>query len=312
MRKLTAIAIALLSTAPTYAQTRDVTDSGVYSADRSGRYVRLEGRDGIVVEYLYAAPDATETSGLAVRVHEKLALTLTYAGPGQVAVAGLPKLTSVFDSQGRARTVLADGVPLAQLEYSADEFFSGISLPGRLTWTCSAPDPSHRVRQIVENARGQVVATAVVTTNGTVDGIRHGAAYEVVAEELGVDLDILTFERSPTGALTTARDERGRVAFYVVHADGADAGFSRDGRAIFYDVTLSVLGGEIAPGSDIVTSKVWEGQRGTIADHLLLTARGAVGLYAEESANGAIDSAWADAKGRLHSTVRRAAGSWRS
>ena len=305
MRTLT-VAIALLlsigSSAQTPSETREVTDRGVFITDSSGRAVRFEGLDGVVVEYLYKSADAEETSGVIVRVNEKLRLTVKYEGRREGQVAGLPKLTSVFDSEGRTVAVLADYLALARLEYTEGELFSRISLPKHFTWTCAAA-LSQRVRQSVEDARGKVVASEVVTTSMSILGIRNVRLYDAAAEELGVDLDALTYEQSPTLALTTARDAEGHVAFYIVHTDWCDVGFAANGEARFYDLELSVLGGKIPPGSDVLVSKAWEMQRGTIPDHLLLTARGRVGVYLDEAAKGAIASAWTDSEGRVHSIV---------
>ena len=299
--QLTSIAIALLLSLASHGQTLDVTDSGRFVVDASGRYVRLEGRDGVVVEYLYDAPDPTKTSGTRVRVNDKLTLTVKHTDD-EVVAAGLPRLASVFDFEGRTTTVLADGKAVAQLEYTQNGYFAAVSVPGRFTWKSSAPDALQRVRQTVQDASGQTVATAVVKTSMMIDGIRRGAAYDAAAEELGVDLKTVTYESSPTGALVTARDAKGRVAFYVVQAaPGCDVGFSADGKPRFYDFKLSVEGGETAPGGDLVISETWEGQRGTYPDHFVLTARGAAGVYANEAANGAIDSAWVASAGKVYS-----------
>jgi hypothetical protein len=291
------VSIALSAQAP--AQTREVTDSGVLVTDPSGRAARLEGPDGVVVEYLYDGADAEETSGVTVRVNEKLSLTVRYAGRREVQAAGLPRLTSEFDFEKRTAAVLADEKVVARLEYTADDLFSRISLPRHFTWTCT-PAGTQRVRQSVENANGKTIATAVVTTGMSIDGVRNDRGYGVVAEEFGMDLDAVTYEQSPTGALTTARDADERAAFFVVHTARCDVGFAPNGEARFYDLHLSVLGGEIPPGSDVLISKAWEMQRGTIPDHLVLTAHGRIGVFAEEFAKGAIASAWTDSKGRVH------------
>ena len=297
------IAIALLLSLATHAQTVDATDSGTFVVDASGRYVRLEGRDGVMVEYLYDAPGTDQTSGARVRVNDKLTLTVRHPGGDGVVVAGLPKIESVFDFEGRTTTVLADGKAVAQLQYTQDGYFAAISLPGHFTWKVAAPDASQRARQTVIDASGQVVATELVRTGIAVDGNRMGAAYDVAAEELGVDLRAVTYHHSSTGALTTVRDPKGREVFYVVHAAPCcDVGFTTDGKPRFYDIRLSVEGGEIAPGSDLRVSETWEGQRGTYPDHLMLTARGAVGLYSEEAANGAIGSVWTDREGKVNAT----------
>ncbi len=292
------IAISLLLSLAIHAQTREVMDYGTYVIDASGRYVRLEGRDGVVEEYLYDKP-GTETAGVIVHVNDKLTLTVMYPNRDEIKAPGLPTLTHVSDFEGRTTTVLADGKAIAQLEYTQDGYFTAITLPGRFAWKTSKPNASRRVRQTVEDTSGQVVRNAVVSTHFTIDGIRHDASYEAAGKELGVDLDAVTYEDSPTG-LTTARDAQGRVAFYVVGAPGFDVGFSPAGKPLFYDIPLSVEGGEIAPGGDLVISETWEGQRGTYPDHLVLTARGSVGLYAHESANGAIDAVWMNPGGRVH------------
>src|SRR2546423_1129455 len=116
-KQLTSTILALLLCAAADAQTREVTDSGTYVADASGRYVRLEGRDGVVLTFLYDGPETTQTSGVAVRVNGRLTLTVRYDGRGEVAVAGLPKLTSLFDQEERTVAVRANGKTLALLDY---------------------------------------------------------------------------------------------------------------------------------------------------------------------------------------------------
>src|SRR5436190_1571446 len=159
MRTLTigiALIFSIASLAQTPGQTQEVTDSGVMIMDSTGRVVRFEGTDGVVVEYLFDRSDAQETSGVTVRVNKKLSLTVKYsgrqevqaAGHQEVQAAGLPKLTSVFDSKGRTSEVLADDTVLARLEYTSDELFSRILLPRHLTWTCT-PEPPQRVRESV-------------------------------------------------------------------------------------------------------------------------------------------------------------------
>ena len=302
MRTLT-IGIALifsiaLSAAQTPGQTREVTDNGVMIMDSTGRVVRFEGTDGVVVEYLYDRADTEETSGVTVRVNEKLSLTVKYSGRQEVQAAGLPKLTSVFDSNDRTSEVLAGDTVLARLEYTSDQLFSRILLPKHLTWTCT-PEPPRRVRESVQDSRGRVVASAVVRAGE--GAIRNNWPYGAAAEDLGVDPDALTYEQSPTIALTTARDAAGRVAFYIVGIEGCDVGFAPNGEGRFYDLELRVLGGEIPPGGDIVVSKAWEMQRATIPDHLVVTARGSAGVYLYEAAKGGIASAWTDSKGHGHS-----------
>jgi hypothetical protein len=65
MRTLT-IAIALIVSIALSAQTpgekREVTDSGVLIMDSTGRAVRFEGTDGVVVEYLYVSPGLARPS----------------------------------------------------------------------------------------------------------------------------------------------------------------------------------------------------------------------------------------------------------
>ena len=300
--QLTNLAVVLSFSLAIHGQAVEVTDSGTFVADATGRYVRLEGRDGVVVEYLYDAPGTDQTSGERVRVNDKLTFTVKH-GDDKVMVAGLPKIESVADFEERTTAVLVDGKAVAQLEYTQSGYFAAITLPGHFTWKTSAPDSSQRVRQTVKDASGQTVATAAVKTSMMIDGTRLGAAYDVAAEELGVSLEGITYEHSPTGALSTARDAKGRVAFYLVRAaPGYDVGFSADGKPCFYDIRLSVEGGELPPGSDLVISETWEGQRGTYPDHLVVTARGAVALYADEAAKGAIGAVWTDPAGNVHST----------
>lgn len=290
------MAIALMLSLAIHAQTfDDIPEVGRYVVDASGRYVQLIATDGVVVDYLYDKP-GNETSGVVVHVNEKLTLTVTYPNRDEIAVPGLPKITQAYDFQGRATTVFADGKPIAYFDYMREGYFAAVTLPGHFTWKCSAPE-SHRVRQTVEAAGGEVVMKAAVTTD-FLTGIRHDTSYQAVAEELGIDLDTITYEYSPTG-LTIARDAKGREAFYVLGGPGFEVGFSPDGKPLFYDVSLSVTDGEAVAGSCLILSKTFEGQRGTFPDHLVLTKRGAVGLYAHDSANGAIDAAWTNLAGKV-------------
>jgi hypothetical protein len=302
MRKqLTSAVLTIVLCASVQAQTREITDSGVYVADAGGRYVRLEGRDGVIVNYLYDAPESTETSGIAVRVSDKVTLTVRYDARGGIAVAGLPSLTHLADHEGRMTAVRVDSKPVALFDYTQAGLVAAVTLPGRFTWTVSASDRSHRVRQSVENAMGKVVASSEVLGHD-VGGLGRGASYEAAAADLGVALDSVTYERSATATLTTARDRKGRVAFYVVHTDRCDVGFSPDGTPRFYDLTLSVFGGAVPPGSDVLVSPAWDAQRAAVPDHLVLTAGGAAGLYVEAPARKSIFAAWMDRDGKLSVT----------
>jgi hypothetical protein len=222
-----------------------------------------------------ADPEVTETSGVAVHPNDKVTLTARYDRDGGVAVASLPAITSLVDHEERTTAVQADGKSMAVLDYAPSGLFAAVTLPARLTWKVSAPDSSGRVRQSMENASGKVIASVVMTD---VEGVRPGAWYDLAAAELGVALDSLTYEQSPTG-LTTARNTNGRVAFYVVHVRRCDVGFSPDGRVLFYDLMLSVFGGTIAPGSDIMVSPAADAQSAAVPDHFVLTAGGGSGLY---------------------------------
>lgn len=286
--------------ASAHAQTREVTDSGAFVSDAAGRYVRLEGADGVVVNYLYDTAESTETSGIAVQPTGKVTLTVRFDRSRGVAVAGLPALTSVIDHEGRTTAVQADRKPVALLDYTPSGFFAAVTLPSRLTWKVSAPDSSHHVRQSVQNATGKVMATSVITD---LEGVRRGAWYEAAVADLGISLDALTYERSPTGSLTTARDEKGDVAFYIVHTDACDVGFSPDGTPRFYDLTLSVFGGTMAPGSDLVISPAWDAQHSAVPDHLVLSGGGAAGLYVESPAKKSIVAAWTDGAGKVFRVV---------
>jgi hypothetical protein len=293
--------LAVMLCASAHAQTREVTDSGTFIVDATGRYVRLEGPDGVVVNYLYDSSESAETSGIAVQPTDKLTLTVRFDGRREVTVAGLPALTSLIDDEGRTTTVQADRKPVAMLEYTPAGFFAAVTLPRRLTWRVSAPDASHRVRQSVEDATGEQIASSVVSD---LEGVRRGAWYDVAAADLGVSLDSLTYQQSPTGSLTTARDAKGDVAFYIVHSDASDVGFAPDGTPRFYDLTLSVFGGTIAPGSDVVVSPAWDAQHSAVPDHLVLTSSGAAGLYVEGAAKKSIVAAWTDAHGKVCTTVK--------
>jgi hypothetical protein len=288
----------LMLSASADAQTRELTDSGAFIVNAAGRYVRLEGHDGVVVDYLYdtADPEVTETSGVAVHPNDKVTLTVRYDRHGGVAVAGLPAITSLVDHEERTTAVQADGKSVAVLDYAPSGLFAAVTLPARLTWKVSAPDSSGRVRQSVENASGRIVASFVIAD---VRGVRPGARYDMAAAEFGVVIDTLTYEHSPTGSLITAHDAKGRVAFYVVHTDRCDVGFSPDGTPRFYDLELSVFGGTIAPGSDIMVSPATEAQGAAVPDHLVLTAGGAAGLYIEDAAKKSIVTAWADRDGKV-------------
>ena len=271
MRKqLTVLFLTLLFSLVTSGQTHETTESGVWRVDAAGRYVRLEGSDGIVVDFLHDAADPSRASGVTVRVDTR-ALTVTYGNPGECAAAGLPRMTSVFDEAGRTSSVLADGLPLALIEHTGEGRVAKITVPGKLAWTAAAP-PARREGM---------------------PAIR-GASYDAVAEDLDLDFDVLTFEPSPTGMLTTVRDKQRRVVLYVVHTDRCDAGFAADGKPLFYDLPLVLFDGTFAPDSDVMESQAWETQHGTVPDHLVVSAGGAVGLYVEEPSSGAIKSLWTD------------------
>ena len=292
--------LAIMLCASADAQTGEVTDSGTFVADATGRYVRLIGHEGVIVDYLYDTLDATIAVGVAVRPNDKLTLTLKYGGEGSVAVPGLPAITSLFDDEGRTTAVHADGKPIALVDYAPSGLVDAVRLPGRLTWKVSVPDSSGRFWQSVENAAGKVIASSLITD---VTGTALRAWYDAVAVDLGVSMDSLTYELSTTNSLTTARDAKGAVAFYVVRGIGGDVGFSRDGTPLFYDLALTVFGGTMAPGSDLMISPAWDAQCSAVPNRLVLTASGAAGLYVESAGEKAIASAWTDRNGKKVGTV---------
>jgi hypothetical protein len=298
-KKLIPTLFAIMLSAAAHAQTGEVTDSGTYVADATGRYVRLEGHDGVIVDFLYDSPEATLTSGITVRPNDKVTLTVRFETPGGVKVNGLPAITSRFDDQGRTTAVHAAGKPVALVDYAPSGLVDAVILPSRLTWKISVPDSSGRVWQSVENASGKVMASFLVTN---ILGIVRRAWYGEAAD-LGISMDSLTYENSTTGLLTIARDAKGQVAFYVVHAENYAVGFSPDGTPRFYDLPLSVFGGTMAPGSDIVVSRAWDTQGATVPDRFVLTASGAVGLYVDAAPAKGIVAAWSERPGKVSTTM---------
>lgn len=293
----------LLSLAASQLRIAEVTDSGTYFADEAGRYVRLDGTDGVIVDYLYDTPEPNaQQSGVTVRANAKCSFTVRN-GDQEIAVAGLPKLTWLSGDEGRTASVMADGRLLARFDYTTDGYASRISLPGSFTWKFSAPDASHRVHQSVEDATGKVISGAVVKAGSNAETLGRRGVWDAAAQEIGVNLATITYESSPTGELDTARDAQGNVVFYVVYAPSCDVAFSPSGKPLFYDLKVDPFGGVGYPDSCLITSKASEGLHGAIPDHVLLTAHGAVGLYIEDPANGAIVSAWTDAAGKLYSTT---------
>ena len=296
MRKVliyTLLAVMLCTSAD--AQTGEVTDSGTFVADATGRYVRLVGHDGVIVDFLYDTPEATLTSGIAVRPNDKLTLTVRFDLRGGVTVTGLPAITSLTDDEGRTTAVHADGKPVALVDYAPSGLVDAVRLPARLTWKVSVPDSSGRLWQSVENAAGKVVASSLITD---VIGIVRRAWYDEAVADLGVSMDSLTYEISTTSSLTTARDAKGQVVFYVVHAGQEDVGFSPDGTPLFYDLPLSLFGGTMAPGSDLMVSPARDAQGAAVPDRLVLTASGMAGLYVGNAPKKAIASAWTDRNGK--------------
>lgn len=282
--------------ASAFAQTREETDTGAFVIDSAGRYVRFEGRDGIVVDSLYAPGELTNSSGHTVHVNDKLALTVRYDGQDAVRVAGLPALTAIRDHEGRTTMVQADGKSVAVFEYTSAGLLAAATVPARLTWKVAPPDASHRVRQTIESGSGKIVATSLAKP---VDNPQRGGSWLHALSEFGVDVESYSYEETSTNTLTIARDAKGGVAFYVVSADGCDVVFSPDGTPRFYDLTLRVWSGHMAPGSDLVISPAFDAQRGTVPDHLILTASGAIGLYSEEAAEDAITDAWVNRDGKI-------------
>ncbi|HEX2835534.1 MAG TPA: hypothetical protein VHW00_21155 [Thermoanaerobaculia bacterium] len=311
MRKRTVTLLAIVIATTTFAQTRETTRSGTYVSDASGRVIRLEGRDGVVATSLYDAETSTQQTGLAVRVRDGVTLTVRYDNRGGYAVEGLPALTAVVDHKERTASVHADGKAVALLQFSETDLIDAVTLPGRLVWKVSAPDASAGVQQTIATPSGRTIASATLRGGIAPDAQNSGAFYDVAAADLLVDADadadpgagvanVTTYEQSPTGAVTTARDANGRALFYIVHADRCDVGFSNDGKARFYDLELSPFAGSIAPGSDLVDSPSWEAQRAIVPDHLVITASGATALYIEEPARGGIRAAWVDGEGKVH------------
>lgn len=302
-KKLTSAFVALMFSVAAHAQTREVADDGVYITDATGRYVRIEGIDGIVIDNLYDGPHATRSSGVAVHVREGRTLTVHFNKQGTVAVAGMPILTTLLDEQGRTAAVQADGKRVASLDYTDAGLLASVTVPGRMTWKLSPPDASDRIRQSVESSSGHEIAHSLPPADINPTDLERGAYYGAAANELDVALDSVTYQYSPASALITAHDAKGHVAFYVVHTDVCDVGFSPNGKALFYDLPISVDAGETADDGDIIISPAADTQRGLVPDHLLLTAAGTVGLYAEMYAPRSIATAWADRDGHVFTVL---------
>lgn len=100
--------------------------------------------------------------GVAVRVNEKVTLTVKSAGQGNVAVEGLPELTTVFDSVGRPTTVSAGGSVLARFAYTDIGEVAEVAVPGRFSWKLTLDAWSPELAQTVVDAGGEVVAKAVI------------------------------------------------------------------------------------------------------------------------------------------------------
>ncbi|HVG23531.1 MAG TPA: hypothetical protein VND45_05210 [Thermoanaerobaculia bacterium] len=299
MRKqLIGFSALFLLTLAAHAQTREAMSDGVWVTDKAGRYVRIEGEDGVVVEYLYDDDKTTTSSGYAVHI-DGLVLTRMTTPFGVCAVPGLPKMTTRFDAKSRTAAVLADGTTVARVEYTREAFVSAIELPKHFTWRFSVANGGGRVQQVLENDRGRMMAMENVAPGFG----RAAANYEAAARDIGVDLRTVTYEASPTNYVTRVRDKNGRVASYIVYGDRCDVGFSRTGKPLFYDLQLELFTGTPVGDSDLIVPDGWMEQNGTVPDRLVFTRSGAAGLYIGEPVDGAITSAWADRRGTVASSV---------
>jgi len=274
--------------------------SGSYRpiADHHGRYIRFEGSDGVVVSFFYDSPDTTLDSGMAIRVNDKVTLTVRYHGRDDLSVAGLPRVSMVRDPEERTLEIRADQKRVASFDYSADKYVAGISLPGFLTMRLTAPDRNHHVRQTLYNGSGKLVGQAEVVSSAYEVGMWRGVAFDGVAASLGFDPRSLSYKSSPVGFLTTGRDANQRVALYIVNVGPHSVGFTPDGVPRFYDIRADLLDADIAPGSDCSTSMAID-QNKAAPEHITLTADGVPGMYIEEPASGAIYAAWAENGGAV-------------
>jgi hypothetical protein len=261
--------------------------------DDHGRYVRLESSDGIVLRYLYDSPAATAETGVAVRVSEKVTLTVRYNDRGDFWAPGLPKISRVPDSNERTLEIRAGDKPIATFAYRSDKYIAGVSLPGHLSMRLTPPDARHRVRQTLQSGAGTVIGTADVVSSAGVVGMWSGSTFDTVAGSLGFNPRSLIFTNSPVGYLTTARDHKGQVALYIVSAGGQSVGFTPNGVARYYDLTADIFDSEIPAGSDLGVSVSLD-QNKAAPEHITLTADGTLGMYVEEPADGAIYAAWVE------------------
>jgi len=277
------LAVALLTTCVARAQKVIDGPRGAYRSfcDANGRITRLEG-NGIGVTYLYDSPETTSESGVAVRVDEKLTLTVRYHGDDNVSVTGLPKLTIAHDLHGRTSEVRADGKVTATFAYTTRGYVSAVSLPGHFTMQVTEPDAAYRVRQTVVDAGGKVLAETVVLNPPAAVGMWRRMAWEAVEKALGLDMRSLSYELDPTGYLESARDAKGRVVLYLVHVGRATIGFTPAGVARFYDLSTMI-------------ADVYQDQ--AVPMNVTLTSDGSVGMYLEQPANGAIYAAWVEPDG---------------
>lgn len=261
--------------------------------DDHGRYARLESSDGVVVNYLYDSPAATAETGIAVRVSEKVTLTVRYNERGDFSAPGLPNVSMVLDSNDRTLEIHASDKTIATFSYRPDKYIAGVSLPGHLSMRLTAPDGRQHVRQTLQSGAGTVIGLADVVSSAGMVGMWSGYTFDTVAGSLGFNPRSLIFTKSPVGYLTTARDRKGQVALYIVSAGAHSAGFTPDGVARYYDLRADIFDTEIPPGSDLGISVSFD-QNKAAPEHITLTADGTLGMYVEEPAAGAIYAAWVE------------------
>jgi hypothetical protein len=319
-RSAAVVFILLCSVPAAFAQSVAGVYGGSYNIGTSGDQITsLTNDDGSVIYFHYDS--AGGETGTTVSIGPEVSLALQHGfgedGSGWVQAGSLPPLVWSNDAEGRAASATlypgmtfvngewyldvnaADPIPVAFFTYAASGHLSEVTLDNGVSLQLGASAESNVVTQSLIRPDGTVAAIA--SAAGGTNGVTVvPAQLDAVATRFGLGAnwaETLTFSLGASAHVTTARNASGAVQMYLVDVGPVRVGYAPDGTALFYDLTVTYTSGGIssdpAPNVD-----------GVAPSHVVVTADGAVGLYNDRPAFGAVYSAWTETNGSSVTDLR--------
>jgi hypothetical protein len=136
---------------------------------------------------------------------------------------------------------------------------------------------------------------------------------DAVASDLGLDFkwqQQVRFALNASGTVTTVSDATGKTLLYILNYYPVRVGFLPSGKALFYEMTMSMDADPIVSSDSDLLDSVMTEMTGTAPNHVLITFDGRVCAYTPKASLGAIQSFWIakDATGNIVHAYRKAGG----